>query len=67
MSELLSLGLELMLTGMGVVLVFLTLLVVLINIMAFIARDATTTSDDDSGNMVAAISIAISQYRNKHK
>jgi oxaloacetate decarboxylase gamma subunit len=78
MTELMSSGIELMLLGMGIVFLFLTMLVVVINIMAgliqrfFPEPQATTltvptiaTGIDKS--TIAAISAAVHAYRHKHK
>ena len=73
MNELMS-GLSLMLVGMSTVFCFLTLLVICINIsskvinrfwpeeLASTEASAKTTNDD----VVAAITAAVHQYRNKH-
>jgi len=73
MNELLS-GLSLMLVGMATVFCFLTLLVLCINISSkvinrFWPEELPTTqrsaaSDDE---VIAAITSAVHQYRNKHK
>lgn len=76
MNELIS-GLSLMLVGMTTVFCFLTLLVICINISskvinrfwpeALSSTESTTqrnTSTDDE--VVAAITSAVHQYRNKH-
>ena len=73
MNELMS-GLSLMLVGMSTVFCFLTLLVICINISSKVINrfwpeeltsteaSAKTTNDD----VVAAITAAVHQYRNKH-
>jgi len=79
MNEMISAGLELMLIGMGIVFAFLAMLVVMVSIMtALIQRffpaptvpDVTLTSASaghtDAG-VIAAISAAVHQYRNKDK
>lgn len=74
-----SAGVELMLLGMGIVFAFLAMLIVMVNIMtATIQRffpeapisvvnptSASTTHTD--ANVIAAISAAVHQYRNKYK
>jgi oxaloacetate decarboxylase (Na+ extruding) subunit gamma len=76
MTEELSLGLELMFVGMGIVFLFLAMLVVAINVMSALVQrffpEATVppnpllnTSLDKS--VVAAITAAIHQHRNRHK
>ena len=78
MTEQMSKGIELMLAGMGIVFLFLTMLVLAINMMsALIQRffpDApslavatTTTSSGIDKNIIAAITAAVHQHRIKHK
>ena len=70
-------GFELMLIGMGIVFAFLTMLVVMVNIMTSVvqrffpetqmttvAPTHATTSHTDAG-IIAAITAAVHQYRNK--
>lgn len=75
MTELLSSGIELMVAGMGIVFLFLTMLVIAINLMsAMVLRffpDAPTVSTTPavSGTdkrVVAAITAAVHQYRRDH-
>lgn len=79
MNEMMNSGFELILIGMGIVFAFLAMLVVLVNIMAstvrrFFPEDPLTvsssvsasTSHADAG-IIAAISIAVHQYRNKYQ
>lgn len=73
MSELIS-GLSLMLVGMSTVFCFLTLLVICINISSkiisrFWPEEITSTQQSTSANddIIAVITAAIHQYRNKHK
>ena len=77
MNEMISAGLELMLLGMGIVFAFLALLVVMVSIMTkvlqrfFPAPSApdiplASAGHTDAG-VIAAISAAVHQYRNKHK
>ncbi len=78
MTELMSSGLELMLAGMGIVFLFLTMLVVVINAMStLIARylpeeavshntASVTVNAETSKNYIAAITAAIHQYRRTH-
>lgn len=73
MNEMMSSGVELMFTGMLVVYLFLALLVVAIKAMAvMVARyfpqlspDFITTQKETDPQIIAAISAAIQQYRNK--
>ena len=77
MNELMASGLEIMLIGMGIVFAFLTMLVVLVNLMTkilqrFFPEESLTgvplvsasTSHTDAG-VIAAITAAVHQYRNK--
>lgn len=79
MNEMMSSGVELMLIGMGIVFAFLALLIVMVNIMTaviqrFFPEDpaldvsavSASTSHTDAG-VIAAISAAVHQYRNKNK
>ncbi len=79
MNEMLNSGFELMLTGMVIVFVFLAMLVVLVNIMTAVIQRffpetvvaptlpvTASTSHTDAG-IIAAISAAVYQYRNKNK
>lgn len=78
MTELMSSGIELMLIGMGIVYLFLTMLVVVINIMSVLIQrffpevppntlivPTIVTGVDKS--TIAAISAAVHAYRNRHK
>ncbi len=75
MTELMNSGIELMLIGMGIVFLFLAMLVVAINIMSslvqrFFPEPPATAMPVISGiskSTVAAISVAVHQYRNSHK
>ena len=77
MTELMSGGVELMFAGMGIVFLFLTMLVVAINIMSALVQrffpDApphTVAAPVSSGmdkSIIAAISAAVHQHRSKHK
>lgn len=79
MSEMLSSGVELMLIGMFIVFSFLALLVLLVSKMTLLVEKyfpedtilnmpmtSATTNETDSG-IIAAISAAVHQYRNKDK
>jgi oxaloacetate decarboxylase gamma subunit len=77
MTEMMSSGVELMFAGMGIVFLFLTMLVVAINIMSSLVQrffpdapalvgTATVSSGIDK-SIIAAITAAVHQYRNKHK
>jgi len=73
MNEMISSGVELMFTGMLVVYLFLALLVAAINAMAAmvvryfpqLSPDFITTQKETDPQIIAAISAAIQQYRNK--
>jgi oxaloacetate decarboxylase gamma subunit len=77
MTELMSSGVELMFVGMGIVFLFLTMLVVAINIMSSLVQrlfpDAppsvavATVSSGIDKNIIAAITAAVHQHRSKHK
>ena len=78
MTELMSKGVELMFAGMGIVFLFLTMLVVAINIMSALVQrffpDAPTlaaaTTQVSGGidkSIIAAITAAVHQHRSKHK
>ena len=77
MAELMSSGVELMFVGMGIVFLFLTMLVVAINIMsswvqrlfpdAPIQAVAPAVSGGIDKNIIAAITAAVYQHRSKHK
>lgn len=79
MAELMSSGVELMFVGMGIVFLFLTMLVVAINLMSSLVQrffpevSATTavapamTGTGVDKVMIAAITAAVHQYRSKHK
>lgn len=78
MNEMLSAGIELMITGMGIVFAFLAMLIVAVNLMSSVIQryfpvqqvakpvspDFTTTTDS---SIIAAITAAVTQYRNKHQ
>lgn len=79
MNEMMNSGIELMLIGMGIVFAFLALLVVMVNIMTSVIQrffpetpiavsspTSASTSHTDAG-VIAAISAAVHQYRNKYK
>ena len=78
MTELMSSGVELMFAGMGIVFLFLTMLVVVINIMSSLVQrffpdappqvsTAATISSGIDKSLIAAITAAVHQHRNKHK
>lgn len=75
MNEMMSSGIELMLTGMGIVYAFLALLVVAIKTMTVIvsryfpetpAEFAPVPSKTTEPLVIAAITAAVHQYRSKH-
>ncbi len=78
MTELMSSGIELMFAGMGIVFLFLTMLVIVINVMsnliqryfpeepvANISIPVVKNSATDKSH-IAAITAAIHQYRSTH-
>ena len=79
MNEMMSSGLELMLIGMGIVFAFLTMLVVLVNIMSSMIQrffpevpvtavtPASALTSHTDARVIAAITAAVHQYRNKYK
>ena len=79
MAEMMSSGIELMFAGMGIVFLFLTMLVVVINIMSSLLQrffpDAPTSqvaaaasvSSGIDKSIIAAITAAVHQHRSKHK
>jgi oxaloacetate decarboxylase gamma subunit len=77
MTEMMSSGVELMFAGMGIVFVFLTMLVGAINVMSSLVQRffpdipvigaANSVSSGIDKNIIAAISAAVHQHRNKHK
>jgi len=79
MSEMMSAGVDLMLIGMTIVFAFLALLIVMVNTMTAVIQRyfpeqpvntispaSASTSHTDAG-VIAAISAAVHQYRNKYK
>lgn len=71
-----SSGIELMVTGMGIVFLFLAMLVVAVNMMSWTvqryfpqAPESLDVSDSHAtdANVIAAITAAVHQYRNKYK
>lgn len=78
MTELMSSGIELMFAGMGIVFLFLTMLVIVINVMSGLIQRylpeepvsninipiAQNTATDKS--YIAAITAAVHQYRRTH-
>ncbi len=77
MTEMMSSGVELMFAGMSIVFLFLTMLVVAINIMSSLVQRffpeaplmgaAATVSSGIDKSVIAAITAAVHQYRSKHK
>ena len=76
MTEQMTSGFELMFAGMGIVFLFLTLLVVLINVMSTLvqryfpeipmSKTVPGITADIDKNVVAAITAAVHLYRKKH-
>ncbi len=77
MTEMMSSGVELMFAGMSIVFLFLTMLVVAINIMSSLVQrffpdaplmgSTATASSGIDKSVIAAITAAVHQYRSKHK
>ena len=63
MNELIISGIDLMLTGMVTVLIFLSILIILINISAAIFKDDLTENIDGNKNT----SISVGKISNSHK
>ena len=63
MNELIISGIDLMLTGMVTVLIFLSILIILINISAAIFKDNLTENIDGNKNT----SISVGEISNSHK
>jgi oxaloacetate decarboxylase gamma subunit len=78
MNEMLSSGIEIMLIGMGIVYAFLALLIVMVNVMTSVIqrlfpvtlipknRSVSTLPSTPDAGVIAAISAAVHQYRNKY-
>jgi oxaloacetate decarboxylase gamma subunit len=80
MTELMSSGIELMFAGMGIVFLFLTMLVIVINAMSGLIQRylpeepassisipvAVSNNSTTDKSHIAAISAAVHQYRNTH-
>ena len=78
MTELMSSGVELMFVGMGIVFSFLTMLVIVINMMSSLVQRFFPEVQANAVNIpaaaigtdkrtIAAITAAVHQYRSKHK
>ncbi len=78
MTELMSSGVELMFVGMGIVFLFLTMLVIVINMMSSLVQRFFPEVQANTVNVpaaaigtdkqtIAAITAAVHQYRSKHK
>ncbi|WP_262963776.1 OadG family protein [Methylobacter psychrophilus] len=77
MTEMMSSGVELMLAGMSIVFLFLTMLVIAINLMSSLVQrffpDAPVlvavpkVSSGIDKSIIAAITAAVHQHRSKHK
>ena len=77
MTELMSSGVELMFVGMGIVFLFLTMLVVAINVMSSLVLrffpeappliPVITATGGTDKSVIAAITAAVHQHRNKPK
>lgn len=77
MTELMSSGIELMFVGMGIVFLFLTMLVIVINVMSGLIQrylpeesvssiNPITQNTATDKNYIAAITAAVHQYRRTH-
>jgi oxaloacetate decarboxylase gamma subunit len=79
MNEMMSAGIELMFIGMGIVFAFLTMLVVIVNIMTSMIQrffpeapitavtPASALTSHTDARVIAAITATVHQYRNKYK
>jgi len=78
MTELMASGVELMFVGMGIVFLFLTMLVIVINLMSSLVQRFFPEAPASAVNVpaaaigtdkrtIAAITAAVHQYRSKHK
>ncbi len=79
MSEMMSSGVEIMLIGMAIVFAFLALLVVMVNIMTTVVQrffpeqtinsitPSSASASHTDADVIAAITAAVHQYRNKNK
>ena len=77
MAELMSSGVELMFAGMGIVFLFLTMLVVAVNVMSSLVQRffpeapiqavIPPLSSGIDKSIVAAITAAVHEFRSKHK
>ncbi|MDD5581508.1 MAG: OadG family protein [Methylobacter sp.] len=78
MTEQMSSGIEIMFVGMGTVFLFLAMLVVTINILSsliqryfpdahLLSAAAREVTGDTDKSIIAAITGAVHQYRNKYK
>jgi len=76
MTEQMSIGIELMFAGMGIVFLFLTMLVGAINLMSAVvqryfpevpmSKSVPGITSDVDKSVVAAITAAVHMYRKKH-
>ncbi len=75
MTELMSSGMELMFAGMGIVFLFLTMLVIVINVMSgliqrYFPEEVIVTNSVQNAAIdnryIAAITAAVHQYRSTH-
>ncbi len=79
MNEMMNSGIELMFIGMGIVFAFLTMLVMMVNIMTSMiqrffpetpitaATPASAQTSHTDTRVIAAITATVHQYRNKYK
>jgi oxaloacetate decarboxylase (Na+ extruding) subunit gamma len=80
MSEMVAAGVELMVTGMAIVFIFLAALVVAVNLLAKLVErffsvqqvsnssaPASISSEANNAGIVAAITAAVTQYRKDHQ
>lgn len=77
MNELITMGIQLMATGMVIVFAFLALLVIAVNVLTVVVQNFFPTQQpsqktvsmfagEDNSGVVAAITAAVIQYRQKH-
>ncbi len=77
MNEILIEGIELMITGMGIVFAFLAMLIAAVNVMSSVvqryfpvqqlAKPVSPSFTSSDSGIIAAITAAVTQYRNKHQ
>jgi len=74
MNEMMSVGVEIMLVGMGTVFLFLAMLIIIVDVMSKIIQrflpqeinELPTVVTNVDSNVIAAISTAVHEYRKKY-